>query len=822
MERKPYRIAGIYDTETTNIDTREGEAIRHRAFPVLFIFNRLRGYIADYEPGASDSIALHRHSRDMLEALESLIDDGIEGGFVPIVCAYNLMFDLQPLLFELSQRYDMRCSAQNRVTVYTIDLLIDDSPVLRFWDTFFLEMNGLAAMGRTCGFRKAEGEWDYDFMRSQETPLTDEEIEYAERDVQVIPAYLRWILETNPHLQESDLGFRVLTKTSLVRQMARHRLANLRIVKENGKRLTLLRAFSLTCKQELPSDYRSYALRKACFRGGFTFTGARFAMVPVRNVASLDVVSMHHAFIDGRYVPVKFHSMRTEILDNLLFAASTYDVGAVLERYWRPVPFAFHCRIRIRNIRIRRGSAFERWGIGLLAMSKFASSTHSEDTSNESTANIAADNAIRAEWRDTCENPMFAFGKLYAADECIVHLNEIEYWNVLQVYEFDSAEALEGEATFRFVKPPDYVSLQSNVLFELKSAMKSIVKGYREGSPYDGEISELLPKSIAEGLRDGTLSEDFVNSYYTSTIKGQFNGRYGTQAQDLYKPEFTMEGGIIDIDAETIATPERFADMEPEKPLVMYTFGQRIVAGSRMHLVIAMELLSSLGSRVDILGGDTDSLKIRCDADVSDSELLEALEPLHMATDEAISFTQRRIRETFPDLASDLESIGRFEVENSGAFYEWHMEAWNKARISYDGKAHITCAGLSRPAGRYTIEDAANDLIARYGFEKAAPRILKFNAWIRPELSHSLGHHVPNIADRFEETIMDHLGNSAYVSEYESIALYPIGRMLGSASNIGNRFTIHYLDDRIDSRVSVLGCIGNEPIFEILDNVATD
>ena len=245
-ERKPFKIVAIYDTETTNLDSFDGKSIQHIAFPNLFILNRIRG-ISDYAPNTSDAIKFIRYSQDMINELESIVDDGLQDGFIPVVCAYNLMFDLQPLMRELSIRYDMQVNAQNRVSVYTLDLMRDDEIILRFWETFYLEMSGLAAMGETCGFAKAVGEWNYDLIRHCETPLTDNEIEYAKRDVQVIPAYLRWLLETNPHLDESDLGCKVLTKTSLVRQRAKRELANLKFIKANGKQMSIGHAFNITC-----------------------------------------------------------------------------------------------------------------------------------------------------------------------------------------------------------------------------------------------------------------------------------------------------------------------------------------------------------------------------------------------------------------------------------------------------------------------------------------------------------------------------------------------------------------------------------------------
>ena len=69
-------------------------------------------------------------------------------------------------------------------------------------------------MGRTCGLAKALGDWDYNLTRTPETPLTADEMHYAARDVQVIPAYLRYLIEANEWLEPDMLASTVLTKTS--------------------------------------------------------------------------------------------------------------------------------------------------------------------------------------------------------------------------------------------------------------------------------------------------------------------------------------------------------------------------------------------------------------------------------------------------------------------------------------------------------------------------------------------------------------------------------------------------------------------------------
>lgn len=795
--RKEYRVAAIFDTETTNI----GEGAETRAYPILYIFNDLRDIpLESYDP-VSDDVRFYRHTSEALAYIDDLITYGRAHGYVPIIAAYNLMFDMQTLMLELAQSYTIEVNAQTATSVYTLDLCVDGAVVCRFWDTFYLEMGGLRAMGETCGLPKAVGDWDYSLVRTPETPLTDEELFYARRDVQVIPQYLQWLLRANHWLTSDMLGCRVLTKTSLVRQMARREIGGRRVTLQGGKKITLQRAFEMTCNQEFPKNYESYALRKACFRGGLTFTSAKTASVVVDNVASLDVTSMHHAFINGRRLPVKFAVAPPEILQIACERIVDTPLEDVLRNYSDPFRTGLHVAISFTNLRLRVNTCFADWGIAICPRSKFVRTLQADtDYSNNERAKTQ-ENSIRAHgYVDSAVNPTFAFGKLYRADACILHVNEIELWNVTQAYEFDEMHVLYGEATAKTIVPPDYVTLQSNMLFARKTDVKNLIKHYTEGVPYAGDIPESIPEGIARDARAGTLSVKFLQSYYGSTVKGQFNGIYGTQAQDTMKADYRVtETGELEVDKTTVCTLENFAKKRPKTPRVLYTYGMRIVAGSRMHLVIAMMLIyRRFGNRVIVTGGDTDSLKISCADDVADAELLDALEPLHAAIENAINLTMRRVRNTAPDMASTLDHIGKFEIEDCGGAtrYAEHVELWNKARVSLDmsGRVHVTCAGLPRPDGVYTIEDCIEDIMCMgHGFAETVRLSLGYDVLVDYEICHTLQRNRPHVWDRYVGTVTDYRGATCHVDAPEAIALYPSGRWLGESDKQANGENLSYM-----------------------------
>lgn len=823
MNKKPFKICSIYDTETCNYGNDENT----ESFCILYIVNDLK-YISikDYIIDKSDNIYYYRFKEDYINYLKNLIQFGIDNNLIPIVAAYNLMFDLQTILYDLAQKYKISLNAQSSTNAYTLDLLDENENILlRFWDTFHLELNGLEAMGNTCGVAKATGNWDYNKIRTPYTQLTDEELFYAKRDVQVIPAYLNYLLKANSFITEDMFGLKIITKTSIVRQMAYSNIGSIHI-KTSKKRLSLLKLFEWQCRNELPKAYQQYAIRKACFRGGLTFTSANLAMQIQENVASLDVTSMHHAFICGKYVPQKFIVITYKKLLNKLFETIVNTSREeILNRYHKPFLIAGHFKIKFNNIRLKKNSAFEKWGIAILSQAKFMyKSCYGEYGENE-LVQRAEEEVKNNNFIDEAYNYNFAFGKLMSADYVILHLNELELWCVSQVYDYDSYNVIYAEATRKFAIPSDYVTLQSSILFNTKNDLKQIVKKYKEGTPYIVDIPETIPQNIANMLKNGTISDEFLNAYYNSTIKGMFNGIYGTQAQDIFKPKYIINNQAeISVDENSICSPSNFDVSDKTHNKVLYTYGMRIVGGSRLHLIIAIQLLyEKLDSKIDILGGDTDSLKIRCDKDITSDDLLNVLKPLHNAVTKAIDITMYRARHQHKKYASNLDNVGCFECENENDFYIKHMEAWNKGRISLtkDNKVHITCAGLPQPKKLYNTQDFTQDLLKKYKFEYLAPLILGFNVFISPQICHYLQKIKPKYNERFKGYVTDYLGNKKYIDVPKAISLYSCGRYIGQESKITNSDCIDWLQTKnvkICTKERVLELIDNKPQITIFDN----
>lgn len=801
---KQYRICCAFDTETTNIPD---ERI---AFPICYQVNDLRDTsISAYTKG---NIRIYRHEEEFEAYIDELVEYGQLNNIIPIMCGYNTPFDLISVMEWVNANYDVKPIARSRNCVYTYDMYKDGEKVLRVWDTHFLEPRGLKAMGEACGLAK-DDKWDYDLIRTPSTRLTRQEEYYAKRDVEVIPAYLRWLLDTNEWMTESMLGTKILTATSIVRIMCYTMFYGLECPSTSKRKKTVGKEYRALCQSERPKDYYTYALRRACFRGGLTFTSANYASTIVKNVSSLDVTSMHHTFINGRDIPVSFKKASSATLNIIANNIVNTSLDDVLSNYNRPFGTAINAHIRFTNVHIKPDSVFEAYGIGLLSESKFARHPYYEaspmDVNPLNEANNESDNDVKdCGFVDVAHGALFAFGKLMSARDMSVYLTEIELWCVSQVYTWDEMGVLDGEYSTNSRRPPDYVCLQSNYLYEKKKSVKYLLSKYQTGKQYDGDVS-YLPSTMAERVKSGDMTTDELEAYYKHNVKASFNGIYGTQSQNEWKPEYMVSDDSVTIDDKTRITPDTFDAYKLDEhgkrvqSKVLYTYGMRIAGGSRMHLIIGMMLLyRALRGRIIITGGDTDSMKVACDDDVTDEDLMNALRPLHEASDTAINRAQIRLRTNYSEYASDLDDVGHFDVEwcndaHTSKRYKQHMEAWNKARISLDvdNHVHVTCAGLPQPKEynvekwvEHFIQDNPDELFTKY-----AEIVLGYNKTYAYGLTRMLNSTNPSYRDKLEEYVKDYKGKASLVNSHQAYCLYPVAKVLGDTDTMDNANNLRWL-----------------------------
>lgn len=166
-------------------------------------------------------------------------------------------------------------AAKERTPYYMLD-----SQGFEWRDSLILAGVGLAKVGgmltRYKDVAKTDG-WNYDLIRSTETPLTEEERQYALNDVLVVMAYIQEKMED----EGGDITKIPMTRTGYVRRDIRDAIKSNKEVYKKVQNLKIS-----------PSEYVQL---KATFQGGYTHAGHLHVAKTLENVKSYDFTSSYPA-----------------------------------------------------------------------------------------------------------------------------------------------------------------------------------------------------------------------------------------------------------------------------------------------------------------------------------------------------------------------------------------------------------------------------------------------------------------------------------------------------------------------------------------------
>lgn len=773
-----YKIIGAYDSETTNY-VLDGVNV---AFPILHQLGILN---TDIENVSADnveqacSVHLYRHSLDLYETLDDIAAS--KHDFVPVICCHNLSFDMYGLSQWLA-RHDVKVLAKSATKPITFAILNDEGkPCLVIWDTLIFTQTSLARMGEDCGYHKAVGEWDYNLIRTPETELTPEEIDYSKRDIYTLLAYLGWWLKRNPDIEPSKLALNVVTKTGVVRERRKVRFSKLK----NGRK-SIGDYWIMQNIAEAPQTDDELFTMQACTRGGFTFCSAKAASIPYdlrgtgKRVYAFDATSQHPAQMVSHKVPEKFHRATPANLTSAFELIQLYSLEHVLANWVKPFGVAFNACFEFENLRPKAGSLFERFGIVPLASARYKPVEFVDEDNGDSNAHI--ENRFASGYVDQVENPKCAFGKLVSASKARIWLTELAAWEVCQCYDFDSVRGITGYLTGRFVKPTDMSTVSVMQFYKAKNEFKKARGEFYSGKPITNadELRTLgISDYIVSGMENRTVSDTDIEAQYLS-LKADLNALFGIEASNEYRRDTVLDesNGIQYVGSFGLCN-------KPRTPKAWYQYGQRIVGWSRIAQICVLELLEPYIDMV--VNGDTDSVKAIANTE-SLPAIMNALQRLSNAIDKGKERICERVKELFPNYYDSLDGIGHYVYEFES---ECFCASWNKAYCRYDidkrtdeRRYDFTIAGL--PTAR--VNALANDLMQRgYTFEQVCNVMLGYNVTYAYDAIRLNGRKFPEWASTFFETVTDYEGNSCRVCEPCALALYPMAKTINDTANYENK-----------------------------------
>lgn len=791
--RKDYRIIGAYDSETTNIDISGVPS----AFPILHQLGIIDDTpitdITSDNVTAHVSIELYRHSLDLYARLDSIVQT--EYDFIPVILCHNLAFDMYGLSCWL-ERYEVRVLAKSARKPITFTIKDESgAPRLVIWDTLIFSQQSLERMGKDCGFTKGVGEWDYSLIRTPETPLTAQELDYSKRDIYTLICWFGWWTRRNPDIEPSKLACGVVTKTGIVRERRKVRFGNLR---GKGMKRNVSHYWFARCRLDAPKTDDELFTMLACTRGGFTFCSSNNASVPYdltdtdMIISAYDATSQHPAQLVSHMYPYRFREMPAFVLEQAFNLIGLTTIDDILENWRKPFTVAFDACFEFENLRPKQGSLFEKFGIFPLASARYK--TPEQIAFNDENGDKPAyDEHLRAHsYCDMVEGANCAFGKVISAKKARFYLTELAAWEVWQSYEWDSVKAIHGYETGRFVRPNDIDILSVMQFYKAKNEFKKARKAYYSGQKLTNidTLEQLgIPRALLDEMQTKTVFENDIEAQYLS-LKADLNAIFGISASNQYRRETVLSGNGI----------EYIGDFgicnAPKNSTVWYQFGQRIVGWSRIAQIIAMYLIQPY--ICTIINGDTDSVKVLC----YESELAnidKALEKLGKAIDKAKRFVCERVRIAYPEYADDLKQIGYYVPEFQTKKF---CASWNKAYCIQDesGVFNFTLAGIptkdrKNDTGIFKgINSYASELYnsGEYDFSDICNLFLGYNVTFANDLLRMNARKFPEWASLFIDTVTDYKGNTYKVCEPCALALYPMSKTINDTKTSDNAVNMRY------------------------------
>ena len=792
---KPYKIIGAYDSETTNYDNKGNVT----AFPILHQLGLITGDVSDLTPDNVEqrcNIELFRHSVDLFARLDDIA--AREYDYVPVILCHNLAFDMYGLSPWLS-RHDVRVLAKSARKPITFTIRGENGENrLVIWDTLIFTQQPLERMGIDCGYAKATGEWDYNLIRTPETPLTDEELNYAKRDVYALLAWFGWWIRRNPDIDPERLGLNVVTKTGIVRERRRVRFQDL---KGAGQRSKVGNYWLYRNRTEAPNTDDELFTMLACTRGGFTFCSSKCASIPYdlsgtdEVIAAYDATSQHPGQLCSHVYPTRFKEASPNVLQMAFELIGCIGIDKVLQKWDKPFPVAFNACFEFENLRPRKGSLFNEYGIFPLASARYKTPEQLslyEDNGDKQAQDIELQ--MRG-YADSAENPTCAFGKIMRADKARLYLTELSTFEVWQAYEWDNVTAIHGYMTGKFVKPSDMDIISTMQFYKAKNAFKD-ARGeyYKDKTITNGdELRQLgIAPAIVDEMERGTITSGDIEATYLS-LKADLNAIFGINCSCEYRRDTVLtENGIAYEGGFGIAN-------KPKNPKVWYQFGQRIVGWSRIAQICALTMLKPYARCV--VNGDTDSVKVvmkRADLECAE----QALRHMGRSIDKGKERVCCRVKSVYPELYDSLDEIGYYICEH---VTDRFCASWNKAYCTHDegkdGKRRFsfTLAGIptrKRERSTYTfigINGYADRLHALgWSFEKVCNVLLGYNVTYANDLIRLNARKFPEWGTSVFEHVEDHDGNTSLVAEPASLALYPMSKTVNDTSSPDNQVNMIY------------------------------
>ena len=509
--------------------------------------------------------------------------------------------------------------------------------------------------------QKLSGDLDYSKIRNSKTPLTDEELKYCENDCLIVNELTEYMLNKYKKYSEIPLTFTGETRKELKKYITDN-------YREN-------KMFSIP-------DWRKYVGKMTptgeqfrdlikCFAGGYTHANMIHSNKIVKNVHSVDFNSSYiYAMLSEKYPTGRFFKDYTATLDKL-------DINNK----------AYILKLKFYNIRSK----------GFMNFISY------DKCDKKETRGFILDN-----------------GRVDCAEELLITVNEQDYLNIIENYEYDNVELLNARSTKKEYLPKVFIEFVINKYI------------------YKNELKEKLKKEP---------NNAFLKSEY-ELAKSSLNSLYGMCVMCLIHDTITFEDEWKTEEINDEEIDKQLKDMwDKSSNLLPYSWGVWISAYARRNIWININKID-----YDVVYVDTDSIKYINNHDDVINEYNDTC--------------KNKIKEMCKVLKIKYEKLsGLGEFDREGDAIEFKTLGAKKYCYTNSNGLNLTLSGVNKKCG-----------------EKALETILNFNnGFIFTK--DKTGKNAKFYNDLQEEKeVVDFLGNKELINQQYGICVFPVEYKLSITS----------------------------------------
>lgn len=429
-----------FDIETTSTLLENGEK-------VAFMYEWTFGI------GDGDNIVYGRTWEQFIELCEKLHEYFELNEERVLICyIHNMSFE-----FQFMRKYF------NWLNVFSVD---ERKPIkalsdlgIEFRDSYILSGYSLAKTAENLQSHKVEklvGDLDYSLIRTQDTLLSDTELQYCYNDVLIILYYINEQIK-----QYGDITKIPLTNTGRVRKFVRENCYTTGESKYKGGKKNK----GKWCRyREIMNDLQitkdEYIILKRAFQGGFTHANANYTNKLLTDVSSIDFTSSYPAVMLSEKFPMS-RGIKTDLK----------SIGLSFDDLCKK--YCVVCDIYFEGLK----------------------------------AKIYQENYISESKCITLENSVVNNGRVFSADKLITTITDIDWGIIKQCYTWEKVGVKNIYRYFRGYLPKDII-LSILKLYEDKTTLKGVDGMEVEYLNSKGMLNSVYGMCVTDIVRDEVTYTD--------------------------------------------------------------------------------------------------------------------------------------------------------------------------------------------------------------------------------------------------------------------------------------------------------------------------